>query len=164
MAARKDRDAATSPGFFDGRYLIEIESWDWDFFLGAPSVLPTGPAPKLIDARAITINGCILAPKSNNGRRIQLFLTPIRADYVLRDHPPRIGDLLASSEPDGKSDLQGQACIPEETLGPVLQGLGSIWRYAHLWVSDSSALPCPIRCMSFTRDLPAVVRDWLSEN
>lgn len=158
MAGRKKASAIASSGFFAGRYLVEIVTWDWDFFLGVTPPPEVG-TPQLIDARAITMKGRILAPASHRDQRIRLLITPLRSDHVLRDDPYRIGELRPGEDPE-EANLDGMACIPEDTLGPVLTSLGSNWKYLHLWASGDPNTPRPITALSFSRTIPPNVRGW----
>jgi hypothetical protein len=161
MGKRTDRTEEAD--FFKGRYLIEIGSWDWEFFLGvSPSSDVMSTSPQLLDARAITIDGRILAPRSESGQTMRLFITPMRSEYVLRVDPPSIGILSANEAVGGECELEAQACIPEEVLTPVLQSLSSVWKFAHIWTTDHSGYPRPITNLSFSRDIPLVAKEWMS--
>jgi hypothetical protein len=152
MASGSDPNGAPDE-LSEGRYVIEILTWDWNFFLGIPRETFDSAASKLIEARGIYIEGRVLAPKADARKSIRFQISPLRADYIVRDDGiRRIGTLKSNEGDDGGWDFDGQACVPDDAVVPILHCLGSIWRYLHVWLSDHSGQTRAITGLRFSRD------------
>jgi hypothetical protein len=164
MVRRKSDDRPTGSGFFHGRYLIEIVTWDWNFFLGIPRLAArNSDPPGLMEARGIYIEGRVLAPGTEAQKAVRLHISPLAAEHVVRnDGIARIGSLKSNDGGEAEWDIDGQTSIPEHSLTSVVQCLATVWRYVHIWVGQGDGSVKPITNLAFSRDLPDIVGDWAS--
>jgi hypothetical protein len=159
-------DRGLDPSYFEGRYLVEIESWNWELGLGLmPASAPAEAKVhgELMYTRGVDIRGRVLVPRAYQPRTMGLWLTPSKLEYwsgpKARDD---IGQLTFHEEPLNGMDLSASVLIPEDALSNVLTCLASIWRYVHLW--NAGDFPQAILTMvTFSRDIPERLRPWLED-
>ena len=79
MEPNSDDGEPLPPSFFEGRFLIEILSWDWPLYLGMSSKnVPRKYTFQggLDYVRAIDVEGRILAPVEYRGQTIRVHISP----------------------------------------------------------------------------------------
>jgi hypothetical protein len=128
------------PGFFDGRYMVEIGEWDWSLFVGlSPETTPVEYRFQggLIFTRGIEIVGRIRAPAVLRGKLIRIWISPFGPEINFGgDGLDRVGRFYVGKADPLGSDFQASLHLPESALAPALTCLTSIWKYLDLWTAD----------------------------
>lgn len=143
--------AASEPGFFDGRLVIDILGWDWNLRLRISDPVVTGPKarfPGLDYGRDIVILGRVRAPSEMRGKSIEVVLSPFGPE--VRFGPGKVqqvGRLRAS--PDGSGfDFQATLMLPEDAIAPSITSLASIWK--HLQIRESYDDPSAAKIFAYS--------------
>lgn len=154
-------NATLDPGFFNGRFMVEIDCWNWGLYVGLSH--PSMPRRHrfqggLMYNRSIEINGRIRAPNVHRGKTIQVWVSPFgrglrfnaRTDDVGRFYSDRLGE----RGPAFEAQLQ----IPEEGLSPVLICLGSVWKFIDIWTGRDRSER--VTAFSFAAEIHPNLADW----
>lgn len=156
-------NATSDRGFFDGRFMVEIEEWNWGLYVGLSH--PSMPRKHrfqggLMFNRSIVIEGRIRAPTIHRGQLIQVWVSPFgqkerfdaRTGEVGRFYSNRLG----AKGPAFEADLR----IPEEALAPSIACLTSVWRLIDIWTTSHSAEDASVRAFSFASSIHPNLFDW----
>ena len=158
-------NSVAAPSFFDGRYLVEIASWDWEFHLGlSPRSVPKKHRFQggLVYARGLTIEGTVLAPARN--RAIRVWFSPVGPNISFgRGGLNRVGWLTEQSGPPAQTDFEATLYFPEDALAPFVSCLSSVWRYIHIWVDGDPHERAAVRDFSLSRELHSNLLTWAGE-
>ena len=115
----------------DGRYLVEIESWEPAFHVGLSSEA-TAPEHRfqggLNYRRSFEITGRIVASKAQCGQKIRVWLSSFGADLQFgrdSDTLDEVGQLHFRKEHAERPPVSATLLIPESSLTFVAAGLAS---------------------------------------
>jgi hypothetical protein len=157
-----DPDNAThDPGFFDGRFMVEIEAWNWDLYVGLSH--PSMPRKfrfqgGLTYNRSVVLDGRIRAPSAHRGMPIQVWLSPFSRGVRFNANKHDVGRFyshgLGARGPAFEADLR----IPEEALAPALISLGSVWKFVDIWTAKDR--PESVRAFTFSAAIHPNLVDW----
>jgi hypothetical protein len=154
-------NATSDPGFFNGRFMVEIGGWNWGLYVGLSH--PSMPRKHrfqggLMFNRSIVIDGRIRAPSSHRGGAIQIWMSPfgrnVRFDARTGDVGAFYSDRLGPHGPAFEADLR----IPEEALSPAVACLASVWRFIDIWTAKEP--PEAVTAFSFSAEIHANLIDW----
>ena len=150
-------NAAQDPGFFDGRFMVEIETWDWALYVGlSPPGFPTKYSFQggMNYSRWIDITGRVRGPSRHRGKSFRVCVSPIGRKITFgKKGLQEVGQFYAG-RPDGpKTDFEATLLLPEEGLGPAVTCLSSIWKFLHIWVVQDVA-EASVMAFSFSADIP----------
>lgn len=163
----EEGNASLDPGFFDGRFLIEIVTWDWGLHLrmsdeGFPKEYRFQGG--LHYGQWFEIEGRIAAPKNNRDQRIRVWLSPFGPEMEFDvDSPDGLGHVYRHDPPKYGSHMSAQLLLPESAIPSVATCLSSVWKYIHLWTFDDDGKQASIRSYSFSRDFHPNLERWVSE-
>jgi hypothetical protein len=157
-------NAALDPGFFDGRFLVEIDRWDATLHVG----LSSDSAPQeyrfqggLSYVRGFDIDGRILAPGRERAKSIRLRLSPFGTDIGFGPGGlDEVGQLHIHAGRSGKPDFSATLLIPEAALPMAAICLSSTWRYVHIWLFDEDSERASINAFSFSSSIHENLRAW----
>lgn len=154
-------------GFFEGRLLMQIESWDATLALRVCSE-GTPPEYRLRGAfsrsQLFELRGKLLAPKGYRGQSIRVFLSPLGQDIAFeRDEPVEAGRIRFRDEGGEKTEITATLRLLEEDVGYTATCLSSIWKYLHIWISEEYDLDADISSYSFSAALHCNLDPWLAE-
>ena len=159
-------DAAEDPGFFDGRYVIEIRSWDWSLHVGmSREVVPPEYRFQggLEYVRSFVIEGRLMAPAAVRDRRVQVWLSPFGSEMRSEsDDLGGVGRLWRHDPARYGFDHSATLLIPESSISPTATCLASVWRYIHIWVRDDDGDELTVDRFTFGREIPANIAAWAS--
>jgi hypothetical protein len=166
MASEQSSNAAQEAGFFDGRLLIRINTWDWPLSLGLSSDFTPSEyrfRGGLHYVRAFEIAGEIVAPKAHVGRPVRGWISPF--DESLRFGPqdyPEVGRLFLRHPEKGQEGLSMTILVPEDAIATVATSLASTWRYLHIWTFNEDAEQASIRSYSFSAHIHPNLKGWVN--
>lgn len=154
------------PGFFTGRYLIEIERWNWNLYVAlSPDASPpeTRFQGGLHYGRGLEIEGRILAPPPNRGQTIRIWtlnmgpdvdFTPQGEDDVgrLYDHRNRAGHLA----------YEASLLLPQDALPMAISCLASVWRYIDIWTAREPDDEVQVTGFAFSAEIHENLQPWIS--
>lgn len=157
-------NATTDPGFFDGRYLIEIMGWDWTLYVGISH--PSTPVEHRFQgglnySRGIEVAGRVRAPAIHRGKRVRIWVSPFGAETAFgAEGLGDVGRLYTNRADALKSDLQVSLNLPEVALSPALTSLASVWKYLDIWTSDDGQDEADVTAYSFSASIHPNLAGW----
>lgn len=162
MASSDDRNAAREPGFFDGRYLIEIDWWDGTLHVGLSSdVIPIEYRFQggLMYVRSLYLQGRIVAPASLRDREIRVWLQPFgpELEFSLEDN---VGQFYLPRPEE--NDFSLTLLLPQSALEFAASCLTSAWKYLHVWTFDDDDAGADVKNYSFSRDIAKNIKPWVA--
>lgn len=151
------------PRSFDGRLLIQIDTWEWGLFVGmSPESTPIEYRFQggLHYTRAIEITGRFRAPDTHRNKRVRVSISPFgpELDFGTPDLAD-VGMYYESRCSQGGWEHEATLMLPESALQPALTCLGSLWRYVHIWVGDDQDA-ARISAFSFSCGVHPNLADW----
>jgi hypothetical protein len=129
-------NAASDTGFFDGRLLIDILTWDWNLRIAIGRVLtePKSRSHGLDYGRDFTIHGRVRAPRELRGKTIKVTLTPFGPKVRFgRGGLQYVGEFTPPSE---GFELAAVLMLPEDAITSTATSLGSRWKYLQIRTDD----------------------------
>ena len=147
------RNAAQDPGFFDGRLLIRIKTWDWNLSVGLSSEAspPEHRAQgELRYVRNFEIEGEVAAPRAHRGKTVRVWISPF--DKNLRFGPedyPEVGRFYFRHPETRRQGLSLRILLPEESITTTATCLASVWKFLHVETVDPDAEQASIRSYYF---------------
>lgn len=159
-----DDDAPLDPGFFQGRLLVEIRTWDWALHVGVSSrLLPRKHRFQggLSYVRSFELGGRILAPGEHRDRNIRLWLRPFGPElrFVARN-TEEVGRVYLPDREARREEFQSTLMIPQDAVPTMATCLSSVWKYLHIWVFDMDEHEASVRDYSFSATISEKVRLW----
>lgn len=164
MTQDVEPNAADDPGFFSGRYLVEIETWDWNLHVAVSREIapPEHRFQGGLDyVTSFEIEGRIVAPEALRRRRVRVWLSPFSADIEFDvKNPQGVGRLSRHTPPSYGCDYSATLLIPESSIAPTATCLASAWRYIHLWTFDHAGEESALERFTFSRNIPPKIMRW----
>jgi hypothetical protein len=157
-------NSAQDNAFFDGRFMVEIREWNWNFYLGL-SHPQTPPEYRfqggLNYSRGIEILGRVRAPKAHRGKMVRVWLSPFGPDIQYRsDGSPSVGQFYRDRPNADRSDFEASLHLPEEALSPTITCLGSVWRYLDIWIDEYDRDEARVTAFSFSASIHPNLAEW----
>jgi len=159
-----ESNAAEDPRFFDGRYLVEIQAWDWNLHVAVSrEVVPPDYRFQggLDYVTTFELETRVVAPQHLCGRRLRAWLTPFGPDvkFDVKD-PDGVGRLYRHDPSKYGFDYSATLLIPESSISTTATCLASVWRYIHMWSFDDEGDELALERFSFSRDIPPKIASW----
>ena len=157
-------NATLDPGFFDGRFMVEIGEWDWTLYVGVSH--PTTPVEYRFQgglnySRGIEITGRVRAPSSHRGKLMRVWISPFGPDADFgADSAEDVGAFYRNRPDALGSDLQASLRLPEAALPSTLTCLSSVWKYLDIWTVDDKGDQVRITAFSFSASIHPNLVDW----
>jgi hypothetical protein len=156
--------AALEPGFFNGRFMVEIREWNWDFYLAlSPAGVPVEYRFQggLNYSRGIEIVGRVRAPNPHRAKPMRIWLSTFGPETRFGDGDlDRVGqfyrDRLGTSGPDFEASLH----LPESALSPAITCLSSVWRYLDIWIDEYQGDEAAVTAFSFSASIHPNLAEW----
>jgi hypothetical protein len=130
--------AGSSPN--EGRFLIEIESWDGNLHVGlAPRSTPAEQRFQrgLAFVQGFEIVGRVVAPKASFARAIRVWLSPFGPEVQFGDGGlDEVGQFRTHPQERREQAFTATLLVPEAALPLAATCLGSVWKYLHIWTFD----------------------------
>jgi len=156
--------AALEPGFFNGRFMIEIREWNWNLYL-APS-RPEIPVEYrfrggLNYSRDIEIIGRVRAPNPHRGKLTRIWLSPFGPEMTFGiDGLDSVGQFYRDRPDELGADFQASLHLPDEALPPAITCLGSVWRYLDIWIDKYRGDEATVTAFSFSARIHPNLVEW----
>ena len=157
-------NATTDPGFFDGRYMVEIGEWNWGLYVGLSSHLT--PIEHRFQGglgyeRSIEIAARVRAPSPHRGKLMRVWISPFGPDVRFgSDDLDEVGQFYERTGDALGSDFRVSLHLPESALGPALTCLSSVWKYLDIWAVDNPKDRGSVTAFSFSASIHPNLIDW----
>jgi hypothetical protein len=166
MDADRTDHAALDPGFFDGRFLVEIDRWDGSLHVG----LSTDTVPQeyrfqggLSYVRGFEVDGRVVAPKAHRSKAIRIWISPFGPEVRFgSDKLNEVGQLYIRRPVPQKPDFSARLMIPEAALPMAATCLASVWKYLHIWTFDEDAERASVSAFSFSSTVHRNLDAWVA--
>lgn len=157
-------NAALDPGFFDGRFMVEIREWDWNLYLA----LSNPKVPKkyrfqggLNYSRGVEIIGRVRAPNPLRGKLMRIWLSPFGPEIKFgAGGLDRVGQFYKDRLEAIGSDFEASLHLPEEALPPTITCLSSVWRYLDIWIGEYEGDEAAVAAFSFSASIHPNLKEW----
>jgi hypothetical protein len=165
MASEPGDEKVLDPGFFAGRYLIEIVTWDWELHVGMSSEA-TPPEYRFQGgvnySRGLNIEGHILAPKPESGRTIRLWITPVGPEIEFGPgHLEEVGQFHERRDAVLRSDFTATLLLPQDALAGAVTCLAAVWKYLDIQTVDDPLDRASVTNFWFSRDIHRNLLPWI---
>ncbi|OHB30655.1 MAG: hypothetical protein A2790_23420 [Phenylobacterium sp. RIFCSPHIGHO2_01_FULL_69_31] len=160
-------NATTDPGFFDGRYMVEITDWNWGLHVGLSH--DTTPVEYrfqggLAYARSIEMAARVRAPSTHRGKLMRIWISPFGPEVSFgSDGLDDVGRFYERSGDAYGSDFELSLHLPESALGPAVTCLSSVWKYLDIWTVDDPKDRASVTAFSFSASIHPNLIDWAGE-
>lgn len=162
MTSDPSQNATQDPGFFTGRVLIRIRTWDWRLSVSLRSEAAPPEEGGLQYIRDFEIEGEIAAPKTHRGKAVRVWLSPFDKD--LRFGPenyPEVGRFYFRHPDTGRDGLSLRILLPQDSISTTATCLASVWKLIHVWTVDPDAEQASIRSYSFSAATHPNLESWV---
>lgn len=165
MVSDSSKNAALEPGFFDGRFMVEIAEWDWGLYVGLSSgLMPVEHRFQggLNYVRSIEILGRIRAPLVHRAKLMRIWISPFRSDMRFGDEGlDEVGQFYRGAGDVFGTSFQASLHLPEDALAPALSCLSSIWRFMDIWtVEDDPDDRGSVTAFTFSARIHPNLAEW----
>jgi len=156
-------NATSDPGFFDGRFMIEIAEWDWGLHVGLSN---TGIPVKyrfqrgLAYTRSIQIAGRVRAPNIHRGKGIQIWISPFGREVRFDARTGEVGQFYSQRLGALGPDFEATLRLPEEALPPALTCLSSVWKFVDIWTAEKQGDAAKVTAFCFSASIHPNLIEW----
>jgi hypothetical protein len=157
-------NAALDPAFFNGRFMVEIREWNWNFYL---ALSPPGVPVKyrfqraLNYSRGIEIIGKVRAPSLHRGKLMRIWLSPFGAKTIFgRKGLKWVGQFNRNYSDEFGCNFYAGLHLPEEALSPAITCLSSVWRFLDIWTTEDQGEEASVAAFSFSASIHPNLVDW----
>ena len=156
-------NATSDPGFFDGRFMVEVVEWNWAVYVGLSN---TGTPVKyrfqrgLMYSRTIEITGRVRAPSVHRGKLIQIWISPFGREVRFNARTGEVGQFYSQRLGPQGPDFEVNLELPEEALAPALTCLSSVWKFVDIWTAEKQGEPAKVTAFCFSASIHPNLIDW----
>ena len=148
--------------FFDGRFMIEIEQWNWALSVGLSH--PRAIASQrfqggLMYTRPIVIAGRIRAPSTHRGTQISVWISAFDRRVRFNPRTGDVGRFYRNRTGNEGSPFEISLRLPEDALSNALICLGSTWKFLDIWTATDEA-DSPVTSYSFSEAIHPNIAEW----
>jgi hypothetical protein len=164
MAA--DHKIPPTPGLphLDGRFLIEIESWEANLHVG----LASSHTPRehqfqggLAFVRGFDLKGRVVAPRVSFGKAIDIHLSTFGPELQFGDEGlDEVGQFWI--HPSKPRHFSATVMAPEAALPLAATCLGTAWKYLHFWTFDEDDERASVGAFSFSSEIHENLTPWMA--
>jgi hypothetical protein len=159
-------DAPLDAAFFNGRFMVEIREWNWNFSLAlSPSAVPVKYRFQraLNYSRGIEIIGRIRAPSEHRAKLMRIWLSPFGPKTIFgRKGLKWVGQFNRNFSDEFGSEFYADLHLPEEALSPAITCLSSVWRFLDIWIKEHEGDEAPVSAFSFSASIHPNLKEWAS--
>jgi hypothetical protein len=156
--------AGSSPN--EGRFLIEIESWDGNLHVGlAPRSTPAEHRFQggLAFVQGFEIVGRVVAPKASFAKAIRVWLSPFGPEVQFGDGGlDEVGQFRTHPQERREQAFTATLLVPEAALPLAATCLGSVWKYLHIWTFDEEDNRASVSAFSFSSIIHENLDAWIA--
>ena len=156
-------NAARDPRFFDGRILIDIQTWDWNLrvAVSAPSTgLKSRFQGGLDYSRDFKLRGRIRAPSAGRGKIVDVTLSPFGPKVLFGRNGLKEVGRLGVGMPEQGADLSATLMLPESAIPSTATSLASVWKHLDLWTFDATDEGAKVSAFAFSAATHPNLADW----
>jgi hypothetical protein len=161
-------NAAPDPAFFNGRFMVEIREWNWNFYLAlSPSAVPMKYRFQraLNYSRGIEIIGRVRAPSQHRAKLMRIWLSPFGPKTVFGKKDLKwVGQFNRNFSDEFGCEFQSHLYLPEEALSPAVTCLSSVWRFLDIWIKEYAGDEAPVSAFSFSASIHPNLKEWAGDN
>lgn len=163
-----DRDDATGLDrtSFEGRFLVEIDTWDCNLHVGMST--PLTPMEYrfqggLSYVRSFELSGRIVAPIEHESKLIRAWLSPFGPTLKFEiDDLDQVGQLTMHPSLHHGKDFSATLLVPESSLSMTATCLVSVWKYLHIWTSHGEGERASVSAFSFSSTVHKNLDGWIA--
>jgi hypothetical protein len=156
-------NAARDPRFFDGRILIDIQTWDWNLrvAVSAPSTRLRSRFQGGLDyGRDFKLRGRIRAPSAGRGKIVDVTLSPFGPKVLFGHNGLKEVGRLDIERLGQDADLSATLMLPESAIPSTATSLASAWKHLHLWTLDATDQGARISAFTFSAAIYPNLLEW----
>jgi len=155
-------NATSDSGFFDGRFMVEIGTWNWALTVGLSH--PLTPRRHrfqggLMYTRGIEIDGRIRAPAVHRGKPIRVWVSTFDRKERFNAETADVGRFYVDRLGDDGWPFEASLRLPEDALPNVLTCLGSVWKFIDIWIA-TDAPESAVTMFSFSAHIHPNIAAW----
>ena len=153
---------------FDGQLLVEIEAWEGGLHVGLCSDLT--PEEErfqggLAYLRSFILSGRVVAPKSQRGRSIQLWVKPVGPEVRFGPEDlDEVGQIQLHSREAPAPDFRGSLFLPESGLLFAATCLSTNWKYLNILTFDERDGHASVSAFSFSSIIHKSLEAWVARD
>jgi hypothetical protein len=155
-------EALAQSSFFDGRFMVEIEEWNWALSVGLSSSL----TPRkyrfqggLAYTKGIDLSGRIRAPSLHRGAPTRVWISTIGRNERFDASKDDVGRFYVDRLGDGAWPFEASLRLPEDALSPALTCLGSSWKFIDIWTA-TNAPETAVTMFCFSATIHPNLAEW----
>ncbi len=160
--SRETPKTTPDPAFFDGRFMIEIEEWNWALSVGLSHPL----TPRryrfqggLMYTRGIDLAGRIRAPSLHRGKPIRVWISTFGRKLRFNARGGDVGRLYRDRLGQDSAPFEASLSLPEDALPNALICLGSVWKLLDIWTSTEDA-ETAVTAFCFSASIHPNLAEW----
>jgi hypothetical protein len=168
MEADGDAPRPQDETLFDGQLLVEIEAWEGGLHVGLCSDLT--PEEErfqggLAYLRSFILSGRVVAPKSQRGRSIQLWVNPVGPEVRFGPEDlDEVGQIQLHSREAPAPDFRGSLFLPESGLLFAATCLSTNWKYLNILTFDERDGHASVSAFSFSSIIHKSLEAWVARD
>jgi hypothetical protein len=163
MSSDAQWNAASDSGSVNGRFLVEIATWNWNLHVGLCSDL-TPPDDRfqagLSYGRSFDVRGLIRAPRNLQSKIISVWILPFGPDLEFGPDD-EVGQVSFRNPEAQRSELRATLLVPESAISTMATCFASAWKYIHIFTFDDDEERASIARFSFSSNLDETLRSWV---
>lgn len=156
-------NAARDPRFFDGRILIDIQTWDWSLKVAVsePSTRLNSRFQGGVDySRDFKIRGRARAPSPLRGKVFDVTLSPFGPKVLFGRNGFKEVGRLGLGTPGQDNDVSVRLMLPEAAISSTATSLASAWKHLDLWTFDATEGGAKVSAFAFSATIHPNLADW----
>lgn len=150
------------PSFFNGRFMVEIEEWNWGLYLGLSH--PLTPRRHrfqggLMYTRGIDLGGRIRAPGMHRGKAVRIWISPFGRKVRFNARTDDVGRFYRDRLGEDSTPFEANLMLPENALSDALVCLGSVWKFMDIWTATDEA-ETAVTAFCFSDSIHPNLAEW----
>ncbi len=150
------------PSFFNGRFMVEIEQWNWALTVGLSH--PRAIASQrfqggLMYTRPVVVTGRIRAPSPHRGAQISVWISTFGRKVRFNARSGDVGRFYRNRMGDEGSPFEASLRLPEDALSHALICLSSTWKFLDIWTATNEA-DSAVTIYSFSEAIHPNIAEW----
>jgi len=148
--------------FFDGRFMVEIEEWNWALYVGLSHPL----TPRryrfqggLMYTRGIDLAGRIRGPSLHHGKPIRVWISTFDRKVRFNARGGDVGRFYRDRLGQDSAPFEASLSLPEDALSNALICLGSVWKLLDIWTATEEA-ETAITAFCFSASIHPNLAEW----
>ena len=168
MEADHGVPGAEGEALFGGQLLVEIEAWEGGLHVGLCSDLT--PEEErfqggLAYLRSFILSGRVVAPKSQRGRSIELWVSLVGPEVRFGPEDlDEVGQIQLHSREAPAPEFRGRLFLPESGLVFAATCLSTNWKYLNILTFDERDGHASVSSFSFSSIIHKSLEAWVARD